>query len=98
MAQAIDESLQTSFCGCLRLSQFGKPRIGTPLCLSEFGKPRVGFDEHPHALLEDFGDAIDAFINLIHASFSPIHASFSLRLSLQDELDGAFDIHGASIA
>ena len=105
MAQAIDERFQTSFCGRLCLSELGKPGIGTFLCLnefgkpgirtllrlSEFGKPRVGFDEHPHALLEDFADAMDAFIHLVHANLC-------LRLSLQDELDGTFDIHSASIA
>ena len=101
VAEAIDESLQASLRLFLGLGQLGKSDVGALLIL---GKSKVCtllsfgiLSEHPHALLDQFGDAIQTPVDLVHATVRTFHTTLRIGLALQNKLDRAFDIHGTKI-
>src|SRR5437870_10259984 len=69
-----------------------------------YASERRRLGEDSHALFDQFGDAVQSLVELVHATVCLLHATVCLRhatlrirLTLQNKRDGAFDIHGARI-
>jgi len=69
--------------GVSALLQFGEARVGALLELSYLDERRFRFRAHPHALLNKLGDTGQT--------------DFGLSLAVENEFNGAFNIHGGRI-
>ena len=68
VAQAFDKGLQAS--------------LGLFVCCGQLRERCVGLDQHSHALLEQFRDAIESTVNLVRPALRVIHSTLGIGLAL----------------